>query len=288
MAMNRCEQCGLQWEGRKRRFCSRDCQLAHWGGGRNARARATRSSATHRCRWCGKEWIGRARKFCSPECRYDATYQRWMQRERARGVVPAAEARRRRAQASHEWRKRICEQCGKEFIMPRPSGRALKGMASAGRFCTKKCSGAWLSARAGRLTVGGYKIGAASRIYIRPCATCERLFVSRQPHAKFCSQPCMSQAYGTDPRAKARRWQVSYERVNKVQVFIRDGWRCQLCGKKLRQRHMGTTRPDAPELDHIIPFAAGGEHTYRNTQCACRQCNHAKGKRPLGQLRLFA
>lgn len=70
-------------------------------------------------------------------------------------------------------------------------------------------------------------------------------------------------------------------------VFQRDGWRCQLCGKKLNPKHRGTYKDDAPELDHIIPWAAGGEHSYRNTQLACRKCNEEKGSEEMGQLRLF-
>lgn len=189
------------------------------------------------------------------------------------------------SEKSRKSRQRTCEQCGTVFTKRLPSGRGLKGEVQEGRFCSNECRFTWRREHSNR--IGRYRIGACSQIYIQPCVTCERLFLSRQPNARYCSGPCRSQAYGTDPRAKTRRWQTSYERVNKVQVFIRDGWRCQLCGKKLKAKHMGTKRPDAPELDHIIPFAAGGEHSYRNTQCACHKCNQAKGKRPLGQLRLF-
>jgi 5-methylcytosine-specific restriction endonuclease McrA len=34
-------------------------------------------------------------------------------------------------------------------------------------------------------------------------------------------------------------------------------------------------------------LSVGGEHSYLNTQCACRQCNQEKGNRGGGQLRLF-
>jgi 5-methylcytosine-specific restriction endonuclease McrA len=46
-------------------------------------------------------------------------------------------------------------------------------------------------------------------------------------------------------------------------------------------------RDDAPELDHIVPLACGGAHTYQNTQCTCRECNGRKGATILGQLRLL-
>jgi 5-methylcytosine-specific restriction endonuclease McrA len=77
---------------------------------------------------------------------------------------------------------------------------------------------------------------------------------------------------------------VSYEAVDPIKVFKRDRWRCQLCGRKTLKQHGNT--PDSPELDHIVPLALGGEHTYVNTQCLCRDCNGKKGARVAGQLRL--
>ena len=64
-------------------------------------------------------------------------------------------------------------------------------------------------------------------------------------------------------------------------VLARDGWRCKLCGKRTPKRLRGTTHPDAPEIDHIIPLALGGAHSYANTQCSCRDCNGKKGARVL-------
>jgi 5-methylcytosine-specific restriction endonuclease McrA len=71
-----------------------------------------------------------------------------------------------------------------------------------------------------------------------------------------------------------------------LQVFARDRWRCQLCGVQTPRKYSGQTRGDAPELDHIVPFAAGGAHVLENVQCACRRCNLRKMTRPMGQLHL--
>ena len=103
-----------------------------------------------------------------------------------------------------------------------------------------------------------------------------------------CSDICRRAAkQGRKARRRAQKTGVYYEPVNALKVFMRDGWRCQLCGKKLKKEHRGTYRDDAPELDHIIPWAQGGEHSYRNTQCACRKCNSDKGSQERGQLRMF-
>lgn len=87
--------------------------------------------------------------------------------------------------------------------------------------------------------------------------------------------------YGTTYRSRARKFGVEYEPVNKQRVFERDGWRCGICGgkvdKRLRDRH-----PKMASLDHIVPMALGGGHTYINTQCSHLACNLKKSHRATG------
>jgi 5-methylcytosine-specific restriction endonuclease McrA len=35
-----------------------------------------------------------------------------------------------------------------------------------------------------------------------------------------------------------------------------------------------------------MPLSKGGEHSYRNTACSCRECNLKKGDKAFGQLHL--
>ena len=122
----------------------------------------------------------------------------------------------------------------------------------------------------------------------RICRVCGETFETNGT-IKCCSSECLIIVEQTDkiPRKRARLNGVFYELVIPLKVFIRDGWRCQLCGKKLKPKYKGTLRDDAPELDHIIPWDKDGEHSYRNTQCACRKCNQEKGAVECGQLRMF-
>jgi 5-methylcytosine-specific restriction endonuclease McrA len=78
------------------------------------------------------------------------------------------------------------------------------------------------------------------------------------------------------------------ERFDPLEILARDGWCCHICGVKTPKRLRGTYDDRAPELDHIIPLALGGEHSRLNTACACRKCNREKADRPFGQLRLVA
>ncbi len=110
----------------------------------------------------------------------------------------------------------------------------------------------------------------------------------------YCSQNCRRQSEGflSAKRAnKARRRAIRKgtdrtDRFDPYQIFVRDRWFCQLCGVKTPEPLRGQMVWNSPELDHIVPLAKGGTHTWDNVQCACRQCNGQKGAKPLGQPRL--
>lgn len=121
----------------------------------------------------------------------------------------------------------------------------------------------------------------------RICKQCGTVFMGHCEDVN-CSDVCKrKEKQQRKAKRRAEKAGVYYEPVNPIKVFKRDGWRCQLCKKRLSPKHRGMMRDDAPELDHIIPWAQGGEHSYQNTQCACRKCNEDKGAAKRGQLRMF-
>ena len=86
---------------------------------------------------------------------------------------------------------------------------------------------------------------------------------------------------------RALKATVDYEDFNPNEVLERDGYRCQLCGKKTRPDY-NPYHPLYPHLDHIVPLSLGGPHTKVNTQCLCRLCNLQKHNTGRGdQLRIF-
>jgi len=59
----------------------------------------------------------------------------------------------------------------------------------------------------------------------------------------------------------------------RFEVFKRDCFTCQYCGRKA---------PDVIlEVDHIKPVAEGGKNTLLNLITSCKDCNRGKGKRLL-------
>lgn len=58
-------------------------------------------------------------------------------------------------------------------------------------------------------------------------------------------------------------------KLTKLEVFNRDHYTCQYCGRQTREL----------TLDHVIPRGRGGEHSWDNVVSACKVCNCCKGGR---------
>ena len=61
---------------------------------------------------------------------------------------------------------------------------------------------------------------------------------------------------------------VKFSRIN---VFTRDGFRCQYCGEKKPMRELN--------YDHVVPRVRGGKTTWENIVTSCYACNDKKGNR---------
>lgn len=73
---------------------------------------------------------------------------------------------------------------------------------------------------------------------------------------------------------RARKHGVYYEPVNRLKVYERDAWTCYLCGIGLVLS--STYMPNQATIDHVIPMAKGGPHTYANVRACCHRCNSLK------------
>jgi len=103
---------------------------------------------------------------------------------------------------------------------------------------------------------------------------------------KYCSDDCADKRNKRIAKAKRRAHRVNNgkaESIDPIIIFIRDGWRCRLCGQKTPKKLRGTIDDKAPELDHIVPLSLGGPHTSTNVQTLCRKCNQLKGATICGQ-----
>lgn len=81
-------------------------------------------------------------------------------------------------------------------------------------------------------------------------------------------------AAAANAKRKARMALAFKESVNPDVVFDRSGGVCGICGEAVTR--------DKMTMDHIVPLALGGEHSYANVQAAHKKCNSGKGARWIG------
>ncbi len=126
------------------------------------------------------------------------------------------------------------------------------------------------------------------------CAECGEWFIgdrqqsyglSGRPH---CSDACAKRRgrrIGKDKRRAAKRDAYVADVVRR-KVYQSDGWRCHICGKKVK-RKAKVPDPMAPTIDHVIPLAEGGTHEPANCRTAHFICNAHKGARGGGEQMLL-
>lgn len=224
---------------------------------------------TGACKSCGsiyqfvRKGKGRPPLYCSAECRAarDKAQKAAYQRRRAAGVRVNRIPRRSPVMVTV-----VCEHCGRSAQKEKHS--------VVNRFCSTKCRDDY-----------HWSLRKAEPQGQRQCRACGTSFEAKAKSHHYCSDECRYRVWYPQKRARRKAQMVGV--VDPIKVMERDGWKCQLCGKPAPKLLRGKMHPMAPELDHIIPLAAGGKHTYENTQCAHRSCNMAKGAKPVGQLLLI-
>ena len=130
------------------------------------------------------------------------------------------------------------------------------------------------------------------------CKECGREYTPRQymkscgiqsySNIGFCSYACRRRAYlrkqhkagFRNHRHRAHKYGCDYDSsVTLKKLIKRDGLRCGICGRMCNPfdntwtDHFGAS---SPTLDHIIPLAKGGSHTWDNVQVAHAICNSKK------------
>jgi hypothetical protein len=219
--------------------------------------------------------------------------------------------------------ERTCSQCGLGFH--RPPRRSAAQWAKM-RFCSGRCANTWraqqqtqapsTTRREGERWASWWerqrraedradlkawkpKVWPHCLIASKPqprvflagyCLGCGKAWTDyqgRQPSG-YCNH-CQDRRWAADSRHKRRAWKAAANVVEVISpdvVFKRDHYRCQLCGAKTNGKH---PHPRSPTIDHIVPLALGGDHSYLNVQCACYACNTRKGANAANdQLRLVA
>lgn len=129
-----------------------------------------------------------------------------------------------------------------------------------------------------------YPVGAFLQARCKPCAAV-RAKKYRDSRAEIIRAQARAQAvrHAVKRRDNARRRRATIrtahvEHVESLVVLDESDWTCGICGEDI-PRVVLWPHPLSPSLDHIVPLASGGEHSYENTQSAHLLCNMSKGAR---------
>jgi hypothetical protein len=219
-----------------RRYCSQECYLQT-----KSRTKAVRVIA---CRWCDQPFTraerGALEVFCSDVCK--------KAKRHADKRIAAKRCAARSVRAT-------CESCGPWFR------RQVDSQTTTCQPCRK-----------GKPS----KHGLATTYTNRGCRCLNCTAAMSQERLKNKYKGVAAGVpLDVNHRARARRYGVENEYINKLQVFERDGWICGLCHEPI-DREGSWPAWESPSLDHIVPLALGGTHTYENVQCAHLGCNLIK------------
>lgn len=120
------------------------------------------------------------------------------------------------------------------------------------------------------------------------CPECNALFYGR---GTYCSKRCYAR-HNDKKHEIARRARIGKadNTISLIRLYRRDKGRCYLCGEPCDWSDNKTINGvfiagnKYPSIDHVVPLAKGGAHTWENIKLAHRICNSRKGAKdiPLG------
>lgn len=248
-----CETCGthiprrINKDGSHSKLVAKYCSVAC----------KPRGSVELWCMHCGQHTIrhtsgGDDKKYCSRKCVEDRRSTLSMER--------AALMR-----MGEEWRKRSAE-AKRGMLRDEVAGIRRLGKLQSKCITVRQCSQG----------CGNKAIGLGE--YKRNCHACTKIIKAKAKRSE--ARLAGKRKYKAARRAIVRG--IEADRIDPIQVLEADGWRCYICGVDTPRELRGTYEPNAPEVDHVIPLAAGGLHVLSNLRCACRACNGAKGAKTIG------
>ena len=124
----------------------------------------------------------------------------------------------------------------------------------------------------------------------KDCVACGGTYYVSPFHgySMYCSKTCADKAWRHKKRATKASAESEYYSIQ--EIHERDGWHCQICGKKVNPELKWPDTKSA-SIDHIIPLSKGGSNKKDNVQLAHLGCNSKKKNKQIipndkGQLML--
>jgi hypothetical protein len=268
----RCEECGEPIVGRRKRFDKPECQEAAYYRAKNkATPPAVGWNALLRyrdlpmksCEHCGKKFHPRpneAGRYHSRECAFAAQHAAAVARG---GWTKEDKLERKKRQEIRTLQRTVRDRARRQ----RQQVQELR------------LESVLWNATQERLT--RKKLDSERELF---CEICGVKFVlgERPSNTVTCGRDCSRRLARKITREHKRRRQAwkngsvrEREPYEDREIFVRDKWRCKLCGRKV-DRSKVVPHPDAPTIDHVIPLSKLGFDAPANVQCAHFSCNCRK------------
>lgn len=286
--MRCCANCGAQFTAsvhqaaKMRTYCSNKC--------RN-HSRRQSQMIEQKCIQCGKSFVtqrrsgGKTAVVCSLQCH---------------GI--------RQSQLNIALRELCsCQKCGRQFAK-----RSRRN--DANRFCSRNCGGTakkqikesqhrkmifaiadgflrvmhkWIRLEQLRIHAEDMRRQRV-RVASVACCKCGTTFERTEGLRGFPKQNCPTCIGSAKKKLRKAHKRLRRARtkgsdgvkVDPDEIFQRDNWRCQLCGRKVTKK-VSPNDDTYPNLDHVIPACDHGPHRPENLQCLCRACNLKKSDKRL-------
>lgn len=275
-----CVYCGKQFVAKntKAKYCSRKCKDTAFRIAHNIPCNPNIEPFHKICKACGKSFDSfRERDVtCSAECAHTYRYA-------VRHAEPKNKTMVWVNEKHSQYFEYISHSQGRIRLRCKCCGNVIERANSTVRLKNINCE---YCEEAKQLQVARKRVVGLLNSLIelktqKKCEYCGDDFYSRYHEQKYCSEKCKrkSKRRKSSYRGRCRNYGVYYDpTVTREKVISRDNGVCQICGKVCDENDLrwGTLGPDFPTLDHVVPLAKGGTHTWGNVQCACASCNSDK------------
>lgn len=167
-----------------------------------------------------------------------------------------------RVRKENEYTETACVICGKIFLR--------KGNNQ--KYCSDECV---------------KKANSKKVMHTKICKECGKEFETDHDKTLYCSSKCSNKyRRKRNTLSKDRRLslngKIDYS-ISLKKLYKRDKGICYICGKECNPKDIKMTEEgyyiageDYPSIDHVMPIAKGGKHTWDNIRLAHRHCNAVK------------
>jgi 5-methylcytosine-specific restriction endonuclease McrA len=190
--------------------------------------------------------------------------------ERKKRLEQLNEEKQNRVRKENEYTETECVQCGKVFLR----------RSSNHKYCSDKCA---------------RKANSKKVMRTKTCKECGKEFITDHDKTLYCSSKCSNRyrkkrnALSKDKRLSLNG-KIDYS-ISLKKLYKRDKGICYICGKQCNLKDVEITEEgyyiageDYPSIDHVIPIAKGGKHSWNNIKLAHRRCNAVKGDKLINEI----